>query len=67
MIAFDRRRPTSNVDDVLNAGACIPKASVSTPDVCSRIKKNLALKRNTFPPRIYLSAIKIFKVSPLPG
>ena len=58
MIDFHRRRPTSNVDDVSNAGACVPKASVSTPDVCNRIKKNLALKRNTFPLRMYFSAIE---------
>ena len=32
--------------------ACVPKASMCTPDVCNRIKKNLALKRNTFPPRM---------------
>ena len=44
-----------------NAGACVPKASVSTPDVCNLIKKNLALKRNTFPSRIYFSAIKDLK------
>jgi len=30
-----------NVDDVSNAGACVPKASVSTPDGCKLIKKNL--------------------------
>ena len=30
-----------NVDDVSNAVASVPKASVSTSDVCNRIKKNL--------------------------
>ena len=61
MIDSDRRRPTTNVDDVSNAGACVPKASVFTPDVCNRIKKSMALKRNTFPPRMYFSAIEDFK------
>ena len=42
-----------NVDDVSNAGASAPKASVSTPeDVCNRIKKNLTgLEKEHFSPR----------------
>ena len=61
MIDLDRRRPTTNVDYASNAGACVPKASVSTPDLCNRIKKDLALKRNTFSPRMYVSAIEDIK------
>ena len=43
-----------NVDDESNAGASVPKASVSTPeDVRNRIKKNLTgLEKEHFSPRM---------------
>ena len=40
-----------NVDDVSNAVASVPKASVSTSDVGNRIKKNLTgFEKEHFPP-----------------